>query len=445
MHERTQRTTAKLLFVFCCALPTCFTCLCILVTWTPWYHHRALQKLESKLSHSTGLVIEIDDFLQTSPSRLHLYGVTVKEPETAREIAHVRELERVDDGNQVTLLLQQPEIQSRELKSIWHLLHQRFLCRPDLTTVPVRASANDLTIHSRSGAVTFKDVDAWITPDEEAVEATIACLPADSRYDSPINVRVRRDRSGKHPTTHWSLDTQGTTLPCSAVADFIPQMEKLGANAEFAGTLAWQLNADHWWIDLGGSRFHEVSLDRIFERNSHRLSGTATIQFDRCRINPHSKQSDVSGSIIANDGQIGRSLLLAATQNCGFEIRMQDRLLDQYGDVPFDLLGLGFNINNAQLRLAGICRNELGYEGFPSDVVLCLDGFPLVFSSEQTMDSLNALRVVAPSYSVAVPMSDQTSWLMNFLIPPSRPMPSNESRIRSADNWHGGPLISQPR
>ena len=444
MHERTQRTTARLLFVFCCAIPTCFTCLCIVVTWTPWYHHRALQSLESKLSHTTGLVIEIDDFQQASPSSLQLYGVTVKEPETGREIVHVRELERVNDGDQVTLLLQQPEIQSRELQSVWHLLHQRFLCRPDLTAVPVRAAANDLTIHSRSGAVTFKDVDAWITPTADSVEATIACLPANSRYDTPINITVRRDRSGKHPATNWSLDTRGTALPCSAIADFIPQMENLGANAEFAGTLAWQINADHWWIDLGGSRFYDVTLDRVFERNSHRLSGTATIQFDRCRINPHSKLSDVAGSIIAKDGQIGRSLLLAASQNCGFDIRLQDRLIDWQGDVPYDLFGLGFNINNAQIRLSGICRNEIGYEGFPANVVLCLDGFPLVFSSQQVMDSLNALRVVAPSYSVAVPMSDQTSWLMNFLIPPSRPMPAHESRIRSADNWRGGPTISQP-
>ena len=64
MHERIQRTTARLLFVFCCAVPTCFTCLCILVTWTPWYHYRALAKLELELSHTTGLVIEVDDFEQ---------------------------------------------------------------------------------------------------------------------------------------------------------------------------------------------------------------------------------------------------------------------------------------------------------------------------------------------------------------------------------------------
>jgi hypothetical protein len=415
------------------------------MTWTPWYHHRALKKLEAELSHTTGLVIEIEDFEKETPSSFRLLGVTIREPETAHEIAHIREIEHVEEGGEVTLLLQQPEVQAAELKGIWQLLHQRFLCRPDLTATPMRASANDLTMHSRTGAVTFKDVDAWIVPRADMVEATLACLPANSIHDTPINIMVRRDRSSKRPVTRWSLDTRGTALPCSAISDFLPEMEKLGVNAEFAGTMTWQIDTNHWWIDLGGSRFTDVSLDRIFEQNSHRLSGTANIQFDRCRIDPHSKRSDISGSILAKNGQMGRSLLVAATQNCGFDIRLQDRLIDQHGDIPYDLLGLGFNVNNAQINLAGICRSEVGYEGFPTDVVLCLDGFPIVFSTPQPLDSLNVLRVVAPSYSVSVPMSDQTDWLMNVLIPPSRPMPLNKSRIRSAENWRGGPTISQPR
>ena len=445
MHERTQRTTARLLFVFCCAFPTSVTCLCILMTWTPWYHSKALTTLERELSHTTGLIIEIDDFEKPAPANFRLFGVTVREPETTEVIAQIREIQHVEKNGCVTLLLQQPEVQAAELKGIWHLLHQRFLCRPDLTSNPVQASANDLTLHSRTGALTFKDVDASIIPGDHEVKATLDCLPASSLHNTPVNITVHRDRSGKNPVTRWSLDTRGTALPCSAIADFLPEMERLGLNAEYTGTMTWQLEPNHWWIDLSGSRFTDISLDRVFENNSHRLSGTANIHFDRCRIDPHSKRSDISGSIVARKGQVGRSLLLAATQHCGFEVRIQDRLIDHRGDVPYDLLGLGFNVNNSLIKLTGICRGEIGYEGFPSNVVLCLDGFPVVLSTPQMLDSLNALRVVAPNYSVAVPMSDQTDWLMNVLIPPSRPLPANKTRIRSAENWRGGPTISQPR
>ena len=147
------------------------------MTWTPWYHHRALQRLEAELSLTTGLAIEIEDFEKATPSSYRLHGITIREPETTHEVARIRKIEHVTEGGEVTILLQQPEIQAAELKGIWQLLHQRFLCRPDLTAMPVRVSANDLTLHSRTGAVTLKDVDAWIVPHENAVEATLACLP----------------------------------------------------------------------------------------------------------------------------------------------------------------------------------------------------------------------------------------------------------------------------
>ena len=55
MHERTQRAMARLMFVFCCAIPTLVTISVIVFTWTPWYHHRCLSQIEAKLSDETGL------------------------------------------------------------------------------------------------------------------------------------------------------------------------------------------------------------------------------------------------------------------------------------------------------------------------------------------------------------------------------------------------------
>jgi hypothetical protein len=57
------------------------------------------------------------------------------------------------------------------------------------------------------------------------------------------------------------------------------------------------------------------------------------------------------------------------------------------------------------------------------------------------------IAAIAPSHSVPVPLSNQTSWLTKVFIPPSRPLPRDEAyppRIRAAEIWHGGPTISQP-
>ncbi len=440
MHERTQRAIARLLFVFCCAVPTALTLLCVLVTWTPWYHHRVLRAIENEVSRESGLIVRIDDFRRYAPSTVQLSGVRVVHPETLREVARVREVRWIRQDNQVSISLQQPELQSSQLESAWCLLHDRFLCRPERTSVPVGLAANDLTIHSRSGAITLRGVDASLRQDGQTVVATVQCTPANYHSDAAVTITASRDRSTDIPSTRWRLDTGGTPLPCSALAEYLPILESLGSRAEFQGTMQWQANANHWMIDLGGARFDKVVLDRLFEQQSHRLSGDATIQFDRCRIEPQRRRSDIVGSIRAKHGQIGRSLLLSAQQHLGCEARFPEGV----GDVPFDLIAIEFNINNTQLTLNGICRTEPGFENHDAGVVMCMDGYPLVRSSGQQLDALAVATAIAPSHSVMVPLSNQTDWLTYVLVPPSRPLPGGENRIRSAQRWQGGPTIAQP-
>ncbi len=450
MHERTQRAIARLMFVFCCAVPTALTFMCVLVTWTPWYHNRALRTIQAELSRDTGLIVEIEEFERVAPSTIHLHWVRVLEPETRLEVASVRRIEWVSGNEQTSILLHQPELQSSQLESTWQLIHNRFLCRPELTALPVEVVGNDLTIHSRTGSLSVRDILAWIQPREDAVEATIQCVLANSSSNSPIDIRVRRDRSGEEPVTNWTVHANGSPLPCSALAEYLPLMASLGSDAEFSGTMSWQLAENHWLVDLGGSFFKHVSLDRLFEQHAHRLSGTAEIHFKRCRIEPFNRRSDIVGSIRAKDGMIGRSLLLSSHQHLGFGVRMPEGV----SDVEYDRLALAFDLNNTQLKLSGICHQELGYF-FPTGVVLCQDGQAVVQSPEITLDALKLVTAIAPSHSVLVPLSKQTSWLMNVFIPPSRPLPQDavpanaagpqfSPRIRTAENWSGGPGIRQP-
>jgi hypothetical protein len=214
----------------------------------------------------------------------------------------------------------------------------------------------------------------------------------------------------------------------------------LGDKAEFKGTMQWHWTAAGWTVDLGSGRFDHVALDRIFENQSHRLSGTASIELSRCRIDPQQQLSDIVGTIHARNGQVGRSLLLSAQQYLGFDTRFPDGV----GDVPYDLIALGFDINNQQLELTGICHRDPAFPNVGANVVLCMNGFPLVRSSEQVLDAVAIHTAIAPSHAALVPTSRQTGWLSTVLIPPSRPLPGGESRIRSAQRYHGGPTIEQP-
>ncbi len=448
MHERTQRAVARLLFVFCCAVPTALTLGCVLVTWTPWYHRRALAAIERDLGREAGLIFEIEDFRQTAPRSVQLFGVRVLEPESRREVARVREVQWARRNTEAVILLHQPELQSGQLSGVWKLFHDRFLCQPQHTSVPTIISATDLTIHSLLGSMTLRDFDAWVEAEPNSARASIQCIPAISNNDIPITISVLRERGEEVPSTEWMVDTQGTALPCSAFAEYLPQLETLGSNARFQGTCRWKRQGRNWSVDLAGSRFESISLDRLFEQHTHRLTGSATVQLERCRIEPHLRRSDIAGSLRAYDGQIGHSLLASAHRNLGFEVRLPESLSAPHQNVPYDHLAIGFNINNTQLRLNGVCGSEPGLESYPAGVVMLLNGYPLVQSSPNMLESLRVLAAMAPPHSVPVPLSKQTNWLTNVFLPPSRALPAEHAsppHIRAAGNWRGGDPIKQPR
>ncbi|MGB7327136.1 MAG: hypothetical protein WBD31_19830 [Rubripirellula sp.] len=451
MHERTQRAMARLMFVGCCAVPTMLTMTIVIMMATPWYANRLKSRFESELARDTGLVVQIGTLVRTSPSMIRLDELRLLEPETGEEVAFVRQLEWVTRDDSVSVLLRQPKLHSRTIAATWRLVHDRFLCRPEHTGLPIRFAANDLTIaDGASGGMTLTDVDAWIEPQSDAVSAEVHCMLASARSSTPIDISFRRDRGTETPTTDWTLDTHDNALPCTALAKYLPgPIGNLGDEATFTGSLRWQVKrdqyaADQWWMDMVGS-LDNLSLDRVFEKQPHRLTGNGSVRLERCRIDPFNQSMDVSGTLLVSDGQIGRSLLASASQNLGFELVP---LPDGVEDLAYDRIAMRFSLNDTQLQLNGICHTEVGYTSFPAGIVLHSGGYALVRSGQQTLPAVALMSVLAPSHSVTVPISSQNAGLLPYLIPPSRPLPLDaeamRARIQTARQWSGGEVTSQP-
>lgn len=450
MHERTQRSLARLVFVLCCAVPTFLILTAILVQMSPWYHRRCIDAVEQTIARQTGLVVSIDEYQVISPGHTLLKQVELTDPETGQEVAKVREVEWSRQDGRTVILLQQPELQAETLGQTWALLHDRFLCRPEHLGKSARFAASDLTIHSQHNPITLRDVDAWIGPDGESkvdhqnVRATIQCLLADSSDTSPIQITLLRDRGDAIPTTEWEVTTGDTALPCSAIAEYLPgHWTNLGNEATFAGTMAGVAGSSDWEIDLSGATLANLSLDRIFQHQAHRLSGTATLKLERCRLHPSEKEVDVSGSIHAVDGLIGRSLLQGTHQYLGFAIH---QLPPGIEDVAYDSMAMRFSLDGPRMRLNGICRQELGYKSMPMGVMMRAGRFPLAETSNLDLQAIRLMSVLAPSYSEMVPVSQQNQALFRLLLPPKRRIPDMRTgqpapaRISGIGPYHGEPL-----
>jgi hypothetical protein len=448
MHERTERAIARLLFVFCCAVPTFFTFAIVFVTWTPWYHNRQLAALEANWSLETGLIVTIEDFDRVSPYRWSLREVRVHEPETELEVAHVRQLDWICEDDRIGISIHHPELQSAQLHSAWQLIHDRFLCRPELTKVPVNIRTNALTVHSKTGSVTMRELDTWIRPRPNSVEATLqGSVAGNSRF--PINVAVTRDRSTDEPKTLWTLETGPTPLPCSALAGYLPLMKRLGADAEFSGTLHWESEKNGGWsVDLGGARFNSVDLGTLFEDLPHSMRGKADVTFDTCRIVPQ-QIVDLSGTIRSSGGWIRTSLLQAMNEELGFAVQPES-LNDPDGEVFYELLALHFAVSKGDMQLTGVCNQQEYYERVAPGFALLGRNVGLAISNGETIPSTRLAHAVAPQHSESVPISGQTAGLLNLFVPPNRPkfnvegqLPS--SRIKRVDHWSdsGGGTVKQ--
>lgn len=445
MHERTQRALARMMFVLCCAVPTSGTLLAILVTWTPWYHERCRLALQKQLSDETGLVVKLDDFQQTSPYLVTLHGVLLSEPETQREVASFRMVEWATRTDTAAIRIHQPQIQSEQFAAFWQLVNDRYLSQPSKCSRILNLIADDLTIQSRNGRpFTFRSLSVHVQPHARAVYADVRAIPATARDETPIRIKLQRDRTGNTPTTTWSLETGGTALPCSALADFSNHIKQLGPDAQFHGNLGCQIEGDIWRFNLASANFFDVDLSKLSESLTHSLSGKARISFARGYIDPH-REVDINGSIVVRDGSIGDSLMRSANQHLEFVIDEQS--LNGH-KLPFDWLSLNFNLLGPQLRLWGTCRGLPGYESLTGDVAICADGRSIAWSTGALLPSSQLAVALAPSYSVNYPLSQQTSWITNLLLPPSRPLPIEQSirdaRITRTAPWASQPSSSQP-
>ncbi|QDS96176.1 hypothetical protein FF011L_49840 [Roseimaritima multifibrata] len=421
MHERTQKAICRLAFVACCAMPTFLVLLAIITTWTPWYHSRQLRLLESALTDQLGLRVELEDFARPAPSVLRLSGIVIKENETGAEVGRIRMATYAILNEKRVLRIHQPELQSAQLKHTWQIVHDRFLCQPELTRQPLIVAADDLSLHSSSGGVTLREVIARVTPEDQQIKTEIEFIPAGRESDIKAQVSIVRNRELAIPETRWQLHTGGVPLPCSALADYLPILRTLGEEAEFNGALGWNVSSEGWKIDLAGANFEGVDLSVLFDGLPHKLTGRATLKLAHCKITP-GEMVDVSGSIVATRGYVDDSLLQAAETHLG----IQSSVSDNQGSEWYDLLAFRFDLFGSKLSMHGSCHHQRGYESMPAGTILARGTKPLAGrQNTEAISSTNLVAALAPHHAKLVPFSSQTAAIGHLLIPSAEPLPDD--------------------
>lgn len=435
MHERTQRAVARLLFVFCCAVPTTIVLASILITWTPWYQSKTLARITYNLARETGLEFQIERCRLIAPGKYVLDNVRIADPDTGLPIATIRMIDYFQGKDRVGIVLHQPEIRSSGLAALWASLHDRLIRSRGQTMLPIKIVATDLNIQSRTGSLPLRDLSAEIMPEGNSVRMLVRAGDPSSRTEPQIRVDLFRDREGAVPATELVLSTVGTALPCSALAEYVPAIASLGPDAEFTGTIKCNESLEGWSFDLGSSSVTKMNLSYLTDALPHRVLGDADIHLRRCLIQP-GQVVDINGTIEARGIRIKPALLAAMHERLGIAVDFQEASEHPNG-LEYKLAAIQFEITDETMKLQGICDRFL--TGIGSDVALYARGRAIAITRPQRFDTDEITAILQP------PSRILATW--NQVLLPSAPTAVIADRpraeIRRVTNSTGRETIRQ--
>ena len=152
--------------------------------------------------------------------------------------------------------------------------------------------ASSLILQQDPQPQSVQDVRFVLEVDGDAAEAFVEFRPAGSDEGDQVRLRLVRNRQLDPPATGWELHTGPTGLPCQLALSWLPELERLGTECTFQGSVWSERMATGWEADISGV-FRQLDLDRLITGHfPHKLSGISELMLGRADV---ASRSDCGG------------------------------------------------------------------------------------------------------------------------------------------------------
>ncbi|MFT7642782.1 MAG: hypothetical protein ACI9G1_004541 [Pirellulaceae bacterium] len=418
MHESKRLKACRVGFVLFGVLPTLAVC-----AWIVWIHssHRneyRRQEIERYLTEYCGLLVSVDSLHESLDGTMILSNVSAIDRESQAVVAKIRSIDVVRRENEIVAIASLVEVEPGQLSAVAQLLERQLTRLGTAGPLNVWVEANAVTVKTETA-----DADRTLSQVQCSIEAKQDRVVATIDWQSPSNVvgnatvatlRLIRERAMGPATTGWELDCNGTALPCSVMADYIPGMADLGDDAQFVGTISCRNIESQWQVDVTG-RFEQIDLDRMVTgRFPHRLTGDATVVLNRATLRDGWLQS-AAGNLESDAGVISQSLLIAMAA----ELRVYSPAvtLESQADSlqRYRKLNIGFRIDEGTIELGGgeLGGGELGGAGH---VLIYTDRMTPLAQIDKAPRPIEAIvRTLSPLNRIQVPATKEAYDLLRWL------------------------------
>ncbi|MGW8255886.1 MAG: hypothetical protein ACWGMZ_00220 [Thermoguttaceae bacterium] len=397
----------------------------------PW----TIQAERQSLARQLGVAVRLDDIKHLRPGAVLYENFVLADPETGQRLLRCRLLEvrqrtiittRGSAKRVLVLHPSQPEIETSGLCLLGNILQRVMQEQIGPRDMDLRLKADALTICAGKNSQTVSNLDASLDKLSEGVQAAISFAMPGKNPAEPVRIRLVRNRQTIPPLTGFELHTGDGSLPCGLLAAALPEFGALGSQCRFRGYLwanqeANGIRQSNWCGQLSGE-FLGADLDRLVSDNfPHKLGGLAHLTVQSARFN-HGRLEEMTGTLVAGHGMVGRSLLQAAISHLRLLSDVDLASLDD--QVPFDQFAMDVFLDNKGLRLQGRCSASQ-----PSVIMAFRHTALLRAGQDQSLPATALIQTLVPQSIVQVPATDQTDWLVSHLPMPRIVAPTTREAV----------------
>jgi hypothetical protein len=351
LHESTQRGLCRLSFGLFGLLPLVCCLAFSAVQFLPAYHRWRAAAWEQWLSTQLGIEIELAAIENRAPDRWVLHGVRLLHPESGATLGCVPRVEVLARGGRWSVLLDEPELEGRQLTATWKMVHDWFLCRPQQYSRAAAIGANRLIIRGVDKTDEFSNIIVRMQPEQSELALDIQFRMSGEKIAAkkePASLlKIRRNHTENRLMTNLQLQT-ATPLPCQLFHGLLPSTANFGEGATFTGLLDWQMRNAEWQLQLSDVNLQQVDFGNLGRWLGNKLSGRGMIYVHQATISNNHLETAVA-TIAAESGSISSDLLFNLAKHLDIELRQTNPVAVHAFESAFFTI----NIEPQWLQLAG--------------------------------------------------------------------------------------------
>lgn len=282
-HEATRKRLVRAVVLCVGIFPMVLMGLATIVYWSPYYQLRLKKDWESRVSANLGVRVEAASFQLLAPEQFLASDVVLYHPETDAAMARVRQVAGLIQSRGWSLVVEDPQVDAKQLETTLALLHDGFLCKPQTRERMLSISVpRGMEIHHDQGVTALGQVEILMKPTESRSSIVSRFVYVDQPFGE-IQVQVVRDHTPSNLSTRIEVRSEKSWIACSNFSDRFATLNSFGKGAQFRGVVKAQWGPQGWDAIVQGE-LDRVELGDLSSAVGAPLRGVGGIQLDQLNM-----------------------------------------------------------------------------------------------------------------------------------------------------------------